>query len=87
MCVALGAGNQQFLALGDVLHQAFGENCVVALKYHPIQVGDGVLGSWEYTMCALVLLFWGGTRWYYPIQVDGWVRDSWTFHSGQAPLC
>ena len=50
MCVALGAGNQQFLSLLDALHQLFVEGTVVALKYHPIQVRGRVncVGSLVY---------------------------------------
>lgn len=36
VAVVLGAGNQHFLALSDVLHMAFVEGTVVMLKYHPI---------------------------------------------------
>jgi acyl-CoA reductase-like NAD-dependent aldehyde dehydrogenase len=36
LAVVLGAGNQHFLALSDVLHLAFVEGCVCMLKYHPL---------------------------------------------------
>lgn len=36
LAVVLGAGNHHHLALSDVLHMAFTEGCVVALKYHPL---------------------------------------------------
>lgn len=37
LAVVLGAGNQNFLAISDVLHALFVEGCVVALKPHPLQ--------------------------------------------------
>lgn len=37
LAVCLGAGNQNFLAIADVLHAVFNLGCVVALKPHPLQ--------------------------------------------------
>jgi len=37
LAVCLGAGNQNFLAIADVLHEVFNLGCVVALKPHPLQ--------------------------------------------------
>lgn len=36
LAVVLGAGNQHFLAMSDVLHLTFVEGCVCMLKYHPL---------------------------------------------------
>jgi hypothetical protein len=48
LSVVLGAGNQSFLAVCDVLYMVFVEGCVAALKYHPIMApvsGTSVLAS------------------------------------------
>lgn len=56
--MALGAGNQAFLMVSDVLHQLFVEGCVVALKYHPLMVSTFLSGV------ATMFLFmdWGNMR-------------------------
>ncbi len=37
VCLVLGAGNQSFLAFGDVMHQMFVEGSVCILKHHPLR--------------------------------------------------
>ncbi len=37
VCLVLGAGNQSFLAFGDVLYQLFVEGSVCLLKHHPLR--------------------------------------------------
>lgn len=38
-CVVLGAGNQPFLAMSDVVYHMFVQGSCVILKHHPLQVG------------------------------------------------
>ena len=38
VCLVLGAGNQSFLAFGDVMYHLFVEGVVCALKHHPLRV-------------------------------------------------
>ena len=37
VCLVLGAGNQSFLAFGDVMYQLFVEGAVCLLKHHPLR--------------------------------------------------